>query len=285
MQIITNSDHIYNKSVDTINITKYIAVRTSGYMQMPFMAKLFSIYFPKTVLIYSIREKLTQRYSLWEHFGKKKGSINDSFKENLDIFNEDKFQRNIWSLVNYRNQSIVREQLVYEILRYGFDKDSQWISRVNHICPYLNVLFWWKLTEIWNHEYIFGKFKIVQSEWVYEDTLRAAVYLHCIAKIEDSTSQRQFDECAQWSYNNMNMILSNESVNRLGRSFGKSHGYTYEPIDMMLFDQLTEFVEICDKRLFEFIHDEKYQSLTIGTDWKYQRWVDKRESMRKALFV
>ena len=49
--------------------------------------------------------------------------------------------------------------------------------------------------------------------------MRTVVYLHCMAKINDSTSQKQFDECHNGI--NIDMLVSNTSKNALSNSFGK----------------------------------------------------------------
>ena len=124
--------------------------------------------------------------------------------------------------------------------------------------------------------------KIIQSEWVFEDTLRAAVYLHCMAKIDDSTSQVEFDECAGGTQ--ATALVSKESQIELSmNSFNKGSSYNYASLDLAFFNGMTEFVNVCDQRLFGLINEEKYKSLTAGTDWKYQRWIVKRNKMRQAL--
>eukprot|EP01084_Bolivina_argentea_P109147 195088_1 len=86
----TSNDYIHSIIHDKHrkNISLYIAERTSGYMKYPFIAKLFAVHFPNTILLYCIREKITQKYSRWRSFQKRdiRSTVNMAFQHDLIIF-------------------------------------------------------------------------------------------------------------------------------------------------------------------------------------------------------
>eukprot|EP01084_Bolivina_argentea_P109146 195084_1 len=257
------------------NISLYIAERTSGYMKYPFIAKLFAVHFPNTILLYCIREKITQKYSRWRSFQKRdiRSTVNMAFQHDLIIFQSLRFQKLLLPLINNSNQNdIMRDKIVYEFLRYPMEK-----GKLRHVlgdlCPYLNVLTWIKILEMYNEKYGFNKFKIIQSEWMFENILNVSVYLQCI--VRNYESQNQFDVCYKYYMEYKMDILSEQSLMELSNnSFHKNDGYVYSGLNVNLFDETIKYVKICDMRLFELISEQKYKSLIIGSDWNYDRWVN-----------
>eukprot|EP01084_Bolivina_argentea_P024499 45662_1 len=127
-------------------------------MKYPFISKLSAVHFPKTILLYCIREKITQKYSRWHSFRKRDiaSAVNMAFQHDLIIFQSLRFQKRLLPLINDSIQNnVLRDKIVYEFLRYPMEN-----GKLRHVlgdlCPYLNVLTWIKILEIYNEEYGFS---------------------------------------------------------------------------------------------------------------------------------
>ena len=166
-------------------------------------------------------------------------------------------------------------------------------SNPGDICPYLYVLVYIKLSELFNVKYGFTKLKLIQSEWIFENIMRTSIYLQCIVTIKNSSSMSEYDECTNFysieNRENMHEILSNKSQMELSdNTFNQRHDkgvINYTLNDIGLFDKWTEYLSVCDRRLFELIQEEKYKSLVIGTEWNYNRWLNKRKLIREKLIT
>eukprot|EP01084_Bolivina_argentea_P088065 158988_1 len=318
MQTIT--DNRYNASK---YIKLYSMDRSSMYMNVPFIPKLYSLYFPDSILLYSIREKISQQYSRFNYFCIKSATTHrlneferfpipfggaESFnfekliKWDLEKFQSNEFENILYLINNSEQTETIRNEIVYQYItyprldllkyNYSMEGDKTYLiflhSNPGDICPYLNVLVYIKLMELYNVKYGFAKLKLIQFEWIYENIMQTTVYLQCIVKIKNSSSMTEFNECVNYysigNRKNLNRILTNESQIQLSdNGFNQRHDQkfiNYTLSDIKLFDEWNEYLNICDRRLFELIAEERYKHLIIGTDWNYDRWLEKEINQR-----
>ena len=284
----------------------YSAERCSGYNYVPSIAKIIANLFPETVILYAIREKASQQYSRAKNFHKtnnkrisKKDAyfesteyFNHQFKNLLNIVESDKVQNGLLPLLkmngNMSNIEDIRMEIVEWYIHYGGiggKQNNYPIQKdLRDMCPYVNVLLYMKMLEIYNGINGYYKLRIIQSEWLYQDILRSARFVHCIVSVKNVRSELEMTECDRYYEDKQHMmeIMSIEDQMKLmNNSYGKKKKYEYNLSDMDTFDKLVSFWTICDLRLFELI--QQYPSLTLGTRWDNHLWISIRESMRNAM--
>ena len=272
--------------------TLYFAERCSGYNYSPYVAKILATLFPDTILLYPIREKLSQQYSRYKNFPVPGNVINaeyfdDMFLKLLNIFNNDKVQHGLLNLLNMKQTEHVRNKIVDWYISYPTIAGPSWDPHKREFedfCPYVNVLMYMEILKFVNGDNKIGfkKLKIVQSEYLFSNVLRAARYVHCITSIHDCNSKEQMKKCMDYYKYNINDIVYESSLGKLkDDNYGKKGEYKILLTDLKTFDKLIGFQKLCDMRLFELI--KEYPSLTVGNIWNQSLWIEKRNGMRQII--
>eukprot|EP01084_Bolivina_argentea_P053000 97294_1 len=156
----------------------FIADRCSEYNQMPYVSKMIATFFPETVLLYTIRESLSQRYSRFKNFriNKKRNKVTDteyfsqSFMKLLKEIQSDYVQNGLLPLLKSTDQNDnIKDEIIFWYLNYPYhsyrlsNDFAPFKIAFGDLCPYVNVIMYMKILNIYNIKYSYYKLKIVQS--------------------------------------------------------------------------------------------------------------------------
>eukprot|EP01083_Nonionella_stella_P073195 197731_1 len=275
-------------------LSHFSAERCSAYIYAPYVAKIIATLFPKTIVLYAIREKATQQYSRAKNFPKgPRVTVNSQyfdsqFNIDLDQIESDTVRNGLLPLLSTKQTDRVRDAIVSWYVSYPSihgirgKKASPFQSDFKDLCPYVNVLLYMKTMAVYNTKYGFSKLKIIQSEWLFADLRRSLRFIHCIVVVKNWNSNEEMKHCDAYYEGHMDQIISeNHLATLMNNTFGKKEKYKYLLTDMNAFQKLSEFWSLCDKLLFELIR--QYPSLTVGTQWDMTVWIKKRQEIKHSI--
>eukprot|EP01084_Bolivina_argentea_P260355 439647_1 len=247
-----HGDNYQTQRFNANKSTYYLAERCSVYIKFPYVAKILGTLFPKTILLYSIREQLSQQYS------------------------SNSVQKRLLPLLNNSNQT---EEIRAEIVSWFILEHMEKRWQLKDHCPYILIITYMEILKNTNKEFGFSKLRLVQAEYLFEDALRASRFVHCIVHTNDESVHLEMTECMRYYKNNMNEILQPSSMKQLdNKDYLKKKAYKILWNDLDTFDKLASFQGICDQRLFELVMEYPY--LIDGIEWNRNLWIDKRKKMR-----